>query len=321
MQSTLTLAGKQALSPVRDLLPPPGPDLQPIITLVVNAVRSERSKRAYAHAVADYLHWCAVHDVNIFCKPSVQQYRSHLEHRHLAPSTVNVHLSAIRRLASEAADTGFLPLEIAAAITRVKGNRVSGQRVGVWLTRDEAQRLLALPDAKTNRGKRDRVILALLIGCGLRREELVHVTFEHVQQRDGRWAVIDLIGKAKRVRTIPIAPWAKPLVDDWAKLLEAADGPIVRRISKRDVISNHAMTAQAIYKIIKVYAERLGRSRIAPHDLRRTFAQLAHRGGAALEQSQLSLGHSSLRTTERYLGLQQNLADAPADHLGLISPT
>jgi len=250
MQSTLNSDSKQALSPVCALLPPPGADLQPIITLVVNAVRSDRSKRAYARAVAAYLQWCAVHDVKIFWKPSVQQYRSSLERR-LAANSINVHLSAIRRLASEAADSGYLAPEIAAAISRVKGSRVSGQRTGTWLTRDEAQRLLALPDAKTNKGKRDRVIVALLIGCGLRREELVHVTFEHVQQRDGRWAIIDLIGKGKRVRTIPIAPWAKPLIDAWAEVLGGDHGPVVRRISKRDVISDAAMTAQAIYKVIK----------------------------------------------------------------------
>ena len=56
---------------------------------------------------------------------------------------------------------------------------------------------------------------------------------------------------------------------------------------------------------------------LAPHDLRTTFAKLAHKGRAALEQIQLSLGHASIQTTERYLGVQQDLTDAPCDHLGL----
>ncbi len=55
---------------------------------------------------------------------------------------------------------------------------------------------------------------------------------------------------------------------------------------------------------------------IGPHDLRRTFGKLAHKGNAALEQIQLSLGHASV-ITERYLGVRQNLNDAPCDHLGL----
>ena len=56
---------------------------------------------------------------------------------------------------------------------------------------------------------------------------------------------------------------------------------------------------------------------LAPHDVRRTFAKLAHKGRAALEQIQLSLGHASIVTTERYLGVRQDLHDAPCDRLGI----
>ncbi len=77
------------------------------------------------------------------------------------------------------------------------------------------------------------------------------------------------------------------------------------------------MTAQSVFETVKMYAERIGMKSIAPHDLRRTFAKLAHKGRAALEQIQLSLGHASIQTTERYLGVQQDLTDAPCDHLGL----
>ena len=56
---------------------------------------------------------------------------------------------------------------------------------------------------------------------------------------------------------------------------------------------------------------------LAPHDLRRTFAKLAHQGGARVEQIQLSLGHASIQTTELYLGLQQDFVDGPCDHLDL----
>ena len=60
----------------------------------------------------------------------------------------------------------------------------------------------------------------------------------------------------------------------------------------------NGLTAQAVYLIVRGYADRLGIG-LAPHDLRRTFAKLAHRGQAPLEQIQLSLGHESLLTTER----------------------
>ena len=56
---------------------------------------------------------------------------------------------------------------------------------------------------------------------------------------------------------------------------------------------------------------------VRPHDLRRTFAKLAHKGGSPIDQIQLSLGHSSIQTTERYLGVDQDLTTAPCDVLGL----
>lgn len=55
----------------------------------------------------------------------------------------------------------------------------------------------------------------------------------------------------------------------------------------------------------------------AAHDFRRTFAKLAHRGGSPIDQIQLSLRYNSLNTPEKYLGTEQNLSDAPCDHLGL----
>jgi len=56
---------------------------------------------------------------------------------------------------------------------------------------------------------------------------------------------------------------------------------------------------------------------IAPHELRRTLAKLAHKGGSPIDQIQLSLGHDSIQTTEKYLGVEQDLTDAPCEHLGL----
>ena len=77
------------------------------------------------------------------------------------------------------------------------------------------------------------------------------------------------------------------------------------------------MSAQAVFKTVAAYANRLGLNGVRPHDLRRTFAKLAHGGHSPLEQIQLSLGHASIQTTERYLGVRQDLTDAPCDRLGL----
>jgi integrase len=292
------------------------PDLACIQTLVANSVRSEHSKRAYGSAVADFLAWWQRSGRPALNKATVQQYRSELERRQLAPASINVRLSAIRKLVAEAADNGLIGRELAIGIAGIKGLSIVGVRIGHWLTRDQAEQLLSIPDANTNKGKRDRVMLGLLIGCGLRRNELAQLTFEYIQEREGRWVIADLIGKGGRIRTVPMPSWTKCLLDTWAEVLGAAAGTILRRVNKGDAIASVGMTATSIFRVVKQYSGEIG-TEIAPHDLRRTFAKLAHRGRAPLEQIQLSLGHSSIATTERYLGVRQDLADAPCDHLGL----
>lgn len=80
---------------------------------------------------------------------------------------------------------------------------------------------------------------------------------------------------------------------------------------------DEGLTEQAIYNTVVHYAENLEKQGIAPHDLRRTFVKLAHKGGSPIDQIQFSLGHDSIQMTEKYLGVEQDLTDAPCDHLGL----
>jgi integrase len=87
-------------------------------------------------------------------------------------------------------------------------------------------------------------------------------------------------------------------------------------MNKGDKVIGLYTTSQAIWRAVEKYTRQVGLS-AAPHDLRRTFAKLAHKGGSPIDQIQLSLGHSSVQTTERYLGVEQDLVDAPCDHLGL----
>ena len=58
------------------------------------------------------------------------------------------------------------------------------------------------PDRSTSKGKRDYCILALLVGCGLRRRELANLTIEDIQMRENRWVIADLSGKGGRIRTV-----------------------------------------------------------------------------------------------------------------------
>ena len=191
-------------------------------------------------------------------------------------------------------------------------------RTGNWLTLQQAQQLLAAPDPETTKGLRDRVLLGLLVGCGLRLGELAGLDFQDVAQREGRWAIVDLVGKHGRVRTVRMPSWAKTALDGWASAARIDSGAVLRRVSKGGRVGSGAITARAVFEAVVHYARKAGLGRSTPHDLRRTFAKLAHLGRAPLKQIQISLGHASTQTTERYLGLKQNLHDVPCDRLGLV---
>jgi site-specific recombinase XerD len=287
-----------------------------ITELVTDGLTSDHSRRAYERAINDFLAWIDAAGRPGLTKATVNKYRAHLIARGLSASTINQRLSAIRRLATEAADNDMMPGPTAEAIARVEGVKSAGRRAGNWLTRADAQRLLNTPDIATLRGLRDRAILAVMLGGGLRRAEAAGLTFEQIQQRDGRWAIVDLIGKRNRVRTVPIPSWAKSAIDAWAEAAGRTSGRVFVSLRRGGRIDGDGMTPQAVYNVVDEYSAAAGLT-VAAHDLRRTFAKLAHKGGAALDQIQLTLGHSSIQTTERYLGIEQDMTRAPCDVIAL----
>jgi integrase len=225
--------------------------------------------------------------------------------------------SAIRKLAAEAADNGLLAPELAVGIGRVKSAKTQGIRTGNWLSQRQAQALLSAPAITTLRGLRDRAILAVLLGCGLRRSEVAALTFAHLQQRDGRWCIVDLVGKHGRVRTAPMPTWVKVAIDARASPAGVAEVYVFRSVNRADRVANVRLGEKVVWQLIKPYAEAAGVPGIAPHDLRRTRAKLCRAGGGELEQIQLLLGHASVQTTERYLGTNQDLVHAPNDAIKL----
>jgi site-specific recombinase XerD len=199
----------------------------------------------------------------------VLRYRFFLEQNNLAPATINVRLAVVRRLAYEAADTGLLSPELAADIRRVKGAKRLGVRIGNWLTIDQSKTLLQVSSLETARGKRDRAILSLLIGCGLRRAELVGIRTDDLQIREEHWVIADLIGKGRHIRTVPVPAWAKRAIDGWTEAAGISTGRIFRRVSRFGKIWGEGITPKAIWHVVKAAAQRAGIQNLAPHDLRR----------------------------------------------------
>jgi site-specific recombinase XerD len=290
---------------------------QRLKALVLDSVSSPITRRVYNMALDEFIHWFRQAPRPGFTKATVSAWRASLEARKLGSSSIIIRMSAVRKLAAEAADNGLLAPELAAGIARVKSAKSVGIRVGNWLSLRQAQTLLNTPDPSTLKGLRDRAILAVLLGCGLRRSEVAALTLGHIQQRDGRWCVVDLVGKHGRIRTIPMPTWAKVAIDAWTAPAGVTEGPVFRPVNRGDRVYGEALNEKVVWQLLQGYASEAGVPGIAPHDLRRTCAKLCRAAGGELEQIQLLLGHASVQTTERYLGTKQDLVNAPNDGIKL----
>ena len=293
------------------------PDLEVAKSAVLNSLSCPDAQRGYRHAIDEFVDWYCSEPRLSFSKTVVVRYRMHLESRHLAPGTINLRLGAVRRLAYEASDCGLLSADLVAGIRRVEGVKKLGVRLGNWLTAEQGQALWQAPDRERLKGKRDRALLALLLACGLRRHELAELTFGHLQQREGHWAIVDLSGKAGHVRTIPVPDWVYCLVDGWTKAAGIETGRLFRRVSSAGRAWGEGVTEKAVWHVVKEFAVKTGVSKLAPHDLRRTCARLCRAAGGELEQIQFLLGHVSVQTTERYLGCTQRIVSAVNDRIGI----
>src|SRR5436190_14320177 len=208
------------------------PDLEHAKTAVLNSLTSASGQRTYDHAIREFVTWYCSEPRLAFNRTVVLRYRIYLEQRGYAPATINLRLAAVRRIAYEAADAGLLSPELAAGIRRVKGLRRIGVRLGNWLTPEQGRRLLAETDAATPRARRDHAMIAVLIGCGLRRAELLALRLESIQLREDHWVIAALVGKAHHVRTVPIPTWVKTAVDEWMVAAGITNGIVFRAINK-----------------------------------------------------------------------------------------
>ncbi|MEG9437401.1 tyrosine-type recombinase/integrase [Edaphobacter sp. HDX4] len=212
--------------------------------MVLDSVLSIHSKRNYAKALNDLFAFCASRPLS---RALLMEYRTTIDH--LSPSTINVRLSAIRKLVGEAKRAGMIGTEEAATLNDVPNVPQRGTRLGNWLTREQAKDLLAVPDKSTLKGKRDYVILALLVGCALRRKELASLYIEDIQLREGRWVIIDLVGKRGRVRTVAVPIWVKQGINAWMAAAKIEEGRLLRSLSKSGKILGDELGDWAIWSI------------------------------------------------------------------------
>lgn len=193
-----------------------------------------------------------------------------------------------------------------------------GTKAHTWLSPAEVKQITALCD-DTLTGKRDWIILALLLGAGLRREELAELTFDAMKSQPtkrGARTVLQIKGKGAKDRVIPISGILANRLHDWK---QTTGGGMVARamVRKSKTEIGGSMSAVAIFHLVAKYGACIEKPGLAPHDLRRTYAQLGYNAGVPITQISVLLGHSSVATTQRYLNLDLDLETTASDFIPL----
>ena len=199
----------------------------------------------------------------------------------------------------------------------MKGAKKHGIRLGNWLTALQSKRLLSVFDRANLRGKRDYAMVAVLLGCGLRRAELAALDCRCLQHREDHCVFADLVGKGAHVRTVPVPAWVEGALQSWTSATNISSGAVFRAINKAGRIADHGFSPKVIWGVVKKACAECELPGVAPHDLRRTCARLCHEAGGELDQIQFLLGHVSVQTTERYIGCKQRLRNAVNDSIGI----
>jgi integrase len=189
-----------------------------------------------------------------------------------------------------------------------------GQKAHIWLASDEVRYIMTQPRGRMAR--RDKVVLALLLGAGLRRDELVRLTWKDVKVM-GERTVLDVTGKGAKVRVIPISERLRAILEDWKAFCEAQpEEHIVRGLASAGRLTDNLTSAQ-VFNIVRKYGRAIGKPELAPHDMRRTYAQLGYEAGVDIAQLSRLLGHSSVSVTQRYLNLELDMEVTASDFVPL----
>jgi integrase/recombinase XerD len=173
-----------------------------------------------------------------------------------------------------------------------------------FLTEEEAQAMLRVPDRRTLQGKRDYAILLTLLTTGLRKAEVCNLKIGDLKTYRNQ-AVIDIVGKGQKFRRIPLHGDTLIAIKDYLKATGNGADPahsIYQTFGRHGPYKEQGLTPKAVDCLIKSVARKaLIQKRIHPHVMRHTFATTLLDNGNDLKTVQSLMGHSHIRTTERYL--------------------
>ncbi|QFH87901.1 tyrosine-type recombinase/integrase (plasmid) [Enterobacter hormaechei] len=216
-----------------------------------------------------------------------------------ATATVNTYLAALKGVAKEAWMLRLMDVESFQHIRAVRNLRGSRLPRGRALPAQDIQKLFAACDAdRSSLGVRDAAMLGVLLGCGLRRSEVVGISLSDVVTHERALRVLGK-GNKERLAYMPDGTWQR--IQLWIDQVRGeTPGPLFTRIRRFDTLTNDRLTDQAVYHILQTRQSQAGIPQCAPHDLRRTFATAMLDNGEDLITVKDAMGHASVTTTQQY---------------------
>jgi len=293
------------------------------LAVIATADLAETTKRAYSGAMERYLE-AAGDPLDARALEAYAQGLSNSSKAHLS-AAIRLYTKAIRRRMDNTANPnaenaqeiearmGQAERKLRAVNEAVKVRASKGEKVHTWLSRAEVMALLDTVGDGV-KGHRDRLALGLLVAAGLRRSEAVGLRFEDVKYQPvaGKMrAVLEVNGKGGKTRAVPISDSLAAAIDAWGNEVDG-EGKILRSVTKGGAV-NGSLSSTGLFNIVRAAGEEINKPDLAPHDLRRTFAQLGYEAGVPVTQISKLLGHASIKTTQRYLNLDLDLDSTVSD--------
>lgn len=257
---------------------------------------SKNTLDAYGRDVGRYVEWLAsvgVTEPDSVTRALVEEYVGVLGDIGLAPASVERSLSAIKGFHRFMVTDGIAQASPAADVLLP----AKPERLPEVISQEQAAALLDQPFEDTPRGKRDRAILEVLYGCGLRVSELCGLDVGAVYLDE---ELLRVFGKGDKERVVPIMGTAAVALRDY---LDEGRGQLVGRHPTQAVFLNaHGgrLSRQSVHSIVEKYGRVVGIDGLHPHTLRHSFATHLLEGGADLRAVQELLGHASVSTTQLY---------------------
>ncbi|RTN76004.1 tyrosine-type recombinase/integrase [Enterobacter asburiae] len=216
-----------------------------------------------------------------------------------ATATVNTYLSALKGVAKEAWMLKLMDVESFQHIRAVRNLRGSRLPRGRALPAEEIRSLFGVCEADDSSiGVRDAAMLAVILGCGLRRSEAVGLDLSDIVTDERALRVLGK-GNKERLAYTPAGTWQR--LQKWVEEVRGEkEGPLFTRIRRFDTLTNDRLTDQAVYHVLQVRQRQAGIAKCAPHDLRRTFATAMLDNGEDLITVKDAMGHASVTTTQQY---------------------